>query len=93
VRSPPCEKSGVLIIRIWIEQNTTLRILARISSTIDLDGKEHSSTVASSTDEIERAVRGWLNSLVETATEEGYPAGSSENREKRSRSTAESSPN
>jgi hypothetical protein len=93
VRSPRAEKSGALIIRIWVEQDAPLRVLARISSTTDLDEERHSSTVASSTHEIEEAVRGWLNSFVEAATGNGYPPEAARNREKRSRSSAESNPN
>jgi hypothetical protein len=93
VRSPPSEKSGALIIRIWVEQHAPLRILARISSTTDLDEEKRSSTVAGSTGEIEEAVRGWLNSFVEAASAGGYPPEPTRNREKRSRSTAESNPN
>jgi len=67
-------------------------MLARISSTIDLDEERHSSTVVSSTDEIEEAVRSWLGSFVAAATGGGY-LGGADNRENRSCSTAESSPN
>lgn len=56
------ERSGVLVVRAWIEGETP-QLKARISHTIDLVRREPESTTASSAEQICAEVRRWLEAL------------------------------
>jgi hypothetical protein len=65
----PAERTGVLVIRAWIEsggENAALR--ARITSTLDVTERGEVSTVASSPEAITEAVAGWLRAFLGAAT-------------------------
>jgi hypothetical protein len=64
VSGPHAERTGVLVIRAWIETNGEQRLRARITQTIDLEQREQSSTVAATADEVSAAVSQWLETLV-----------------------------
>ena len=63
---PHTERTGVLVIRAWIETNGDERLRARITQTIDIEQREQSSTVVASADEICAAVSLWVNALMNT---------------------------
>jgi len=54
------DRTGVLVIRVWTEGDRAQGLRARITGTLDLTAPEEVSTTASSADEIEAVVHGWL---------------------------------
>jgi hypothetical protein len=63
------EKTGVLVIRAWIEQGldqTALR--ARITWTLDISAPEPFETLASTEQEIVSTVQAWLRAFTDAAT-------------------------
>jgi hypothetical protein len=63
----PREQVGLLVIRVRLERGGG-RLIARITGTPDVDDLPTVTTVAGSSAEIERAVREWLNELVQPAS-------------------------
>ena len=59
------ERTGVLVIRVWVEREQPPELRARITRTLDVTVREDEvSTVATTTHEIEQTVRAWLASFV-----------------------------
>jgi hypothetical protein len=63
----PRERLGQLVIRVRLERGGG-RLIARITSTPDVDDLPPVTTVAGSPAGIERAVHEWLNELVQPAS-------------------------
>lgn len=57
----PAERTGILVIRAWIEANGETRLRARITGVLDVDAREEISTVAATPEEVTVAVADWLN--------------------------------
>jgi hypothetical protein len=55
------------VIRIWVERDSWPSLKARITSTLDVATEEEVTTGATSIEQIETIVRGWLESYVRTA--------------------------
>lgn len=65
-RSPmetPSTRSGVLILRVWVESGREDGFRARIIQT--LDGQQEPPTAVSKTADVLAAVRTWLDELLE----------------------------
>jgi hypothetical protein len=60
---PRVERTGVLVIRAWIESNGEQRLRARITRTDDLECSEQTRTVVATAEEITAAVTEWLDAL------------------------------
>ncbi len=60
----PSERTGLLVIRAWVETNGEPRLRARITQTADLSGRKETSTVAATRDDIASAVTEWLDRLL-----------------------------
>ncbi len=61
---PGWERTGVLVVRAWIERGSGLR--ARITSTLDVSRRENRSAEAARTpEEIQAAVGRWLDAFLE----------------------------
>lgn len=60
------ERSGALIVRVWIEATHEIPLRARITQSLDAAGPEHSVAAASSAKEICEVVRAWVDAF-ETA--------------------------
>ena len=56
------ERSGVLVVRAWIEGDPP-RLKARITHTIDVTQRERRTATASSADQICAEVRRWIDAL------------------------------
>lgn len=63
MRSLPPERTGVLIVRLWIEGEPT-GLRARITRLVDISREEQIISTASSIDEIMNTVRAWLESFT-----------------------------
>lgn len=61
-------RTGVLVVRAWVEPNRELR--ARITRTPDIEavGGSETVTAAGSVDEVAAQVRDWLNELIDRAS-------------------------
>ena len=60
--APAGERSGVLVVRAWIEGRPP-QLKARITHTVDLTGGEPSSATAASAAQIHAEVDRWLDAL------------------------------
>ena len=65
----PAERTGLLVIRAWIEPYGETRLRARITRAVDVGGPEEISTVATR-DEIVGAVAAWLDAFLDGALTE-----------------------
>jgi hypothetical protein len=54
-------RTGVLVVRAWLEGERPGTLRARITSTLDLSRRDVAVSAASSAEEIQRAVRAWLD--------------------------------
>lgn len=57
------ERTGVLLLRVWAD-DTDHRLRARITHVLDITTAEERVVIAGSVEEIERAVREWLNEFA-----------------------------
>jgi hypothetical protein len=65
------ERTGLLVIRAWIEADGEPRLRARITHTVDIGRREEASTVAATPEEITRAVADWLDGFLRAANGDG----------------------
>ena len=59
------ERTGVLVVRIWVEGELPSGLRARVTRTLDVSSRDQRTTVVATTDEIEDAVRTWLAAFVD----------------------------
>jgi hypothetical protein len=62
-------RTGVLVIRVWVEAAADGQIRARVTEARDLDSGEWTSAGASSVDAIVARVQEWLGDFAEGAAE------------------------
>jgi hypothetical protein len=65
------ERTGVLVIRAWIEPGPGGGLRARITRTLDVVERGETVTVASTRDEITKTVADWLDAYVHAAGGDG----------------------
>lgn len=58
------ERSGVLVVRAWIEEDAERGLRARITSTLDIARGDEVVSLAARPEEIYEAVREWLEAFV-----------------------------
>lgn len=58
------ERSGVLVVRAWVEGGTQAGLRARITQSRDLTSSEQIMTTTATVEEIIDTVRVWLESLL-----------------------------
>jgi hypothetical protein len=61
---PEPERTGVLVVRVWLEGPPETGFRARVTSTPDLAGHEEFAVTAATPEDVYRAVRIWLEQLV-----------------------------
>jgi len=61
----PAERTGLLVIRAWIESNGQVQLRARITRTLDLERRAEVSTAASTRDQIVATVEKWLDVFLD----------------------------
>ena len=59
------ERTGVLVIRVWIEPGIGGGIRARITRTLDVAERDEVATAASTPEQITRTVSDWLDAFLE----------------------------
>jgi hypothetical protein len=58
------ERSGVLVVRAWVEQGTVPSLRARITQSHDLSTTEQIVTTTADVEDILSTVRAWLDALL-----------------------------
>ena len=61
---PPSERTGVLVLRVWIEAGSESGLRARITVEDELGSHERVSVVAGSIEQIVEFVEQWLKGFV-----------------------------
>jgi hypothetical protein len=64
----PAERTGVLVIRAWIESNGQDGLRARITWTLDVTEQGEVSTAASTPEAITEVVAEWLRAFLAAAS-------------------------
>ena len=59
----PHDRTGALIVRVWIEARHETPLRARITQTLDASGPERSVVAVSSAEGICEAVRAWVDAF------------------------------
>jgi len=62
--APAPKVTGVLVVRAWLEGERPGVLRARITSTVDLTRHDVAVSAASKPEEIQRAVRAWLDEFA-----------------------------
>lgn len=60
----PTDRTGLLIVRLWIEHHPTNGFRARITKTLDSAGEGHEMTTAGSPTEIYALVQKWVEDFI-----------------------------
>ena len=63
------DRTGILIVRLWIEGNLRDGFRARITRTLDSTGPEQEMVTAATPEDIYAVVRTWVETFVEQGTE------------------------
>jgi hypothetical protein len=58
-------RTGVLVLRVWLEDGEQDGLRARITETLDISAPDEIERAAAGEDEILRAVRVWLRSFLD----------------------------
>ena len=62
--TPRPGRTGVLIIRLWVEDGLGQNVRARIIQSMDITAEEPAATSASTVEDILRKVRDWMDAFV-----------------------------
>jgi hypothetical protein len=60
------ERTGVLVLRVWIEYDGADGLRARITESSDILSYEQTTVVVGTIDDVLRVVRDWLDAFVDT---------------------------
>jgi hypothetical protein len=66
------DRTGVLIVRLWIEANHERGLRARITQTLDTTATEQSVAVAASADDICVVVKRWVEDFEGANSRDGH---------------------
>jgi hypothetical protein len=58
------QRTGILVIRAWVEGDPPDQLRARITRTFGLERRNEVSTTAATIEEIEQTVHAWLNTFL-----------------------------
>ena len=65
MRSQPTDRTGVLIVRLWIEANARGGFRARITQKLDSTCKEQTMATAADPEDLYAVVRTWVEAFVD----------------------------
>jgi hypothetical protein len=65
VECPDGERTGVLVVRAWLEDATEKRLRARITHTLDVARPGETVVVTATREEVYAAVRSWLDEFMD----------------------------
>lgn len=63
--SPSADRTGILIVRLWIEANAREGFRARITQTLDSTGDEQTMATAADPEDLYAVVRTWVEAFVD----------------------------
>jgi hypothetical protein len=63
------ERTGVLVLRVWVEHDGAGGLRARITESSDLSTRQQTTVVAGSVDEVLRIVREWVQAFASAGDE------------------------
>ena len=61
---PPSERTGVLVLRVWIEAGSESGLRARITTENELGSQERVSVVAGTVEQVVEFVEQWVKGFV-----------------------------
>jgi hypothetical protein len=64
MKPQPSDRTGVLIVRLWIEGNAQDGFRARITQTLDSAGAERAVAMAGTPDAVCTVVQSWVDEFV-----------------------------
>jgi len=64
VAPPLVERTGLLVIRVWVEKNGEARLRSRITRVLDVSEGEEMTTAAATSEEITAVVTEWLEAFL-----------------------------
>lgn len=64
VNTKSADRTGVLILRLWVEGNPSDGFRARITQSLDASETERAVAMAGSSDDVCNVVREWINAFV-----------------------------
>lgn len=64
MKTESSDRTGILIVRLWIEGNAREGFRARITQTLDSTGREQAMASAANPEDIYTAVRTWVEAFV-----------------------------
>lgn len=70
VAPPARERTGVLVVRAWIEPAHENGLRARIVQTLDVTRRQNVVSAAATPDEVYAAVRSWLEAFLADGEED-----------------------
>lgn len=59
------DRTGILIVRLWIEGNARDGFRARITQTLDSADEEHATATAGDPEDVYAVVRTWVEAFVD----------------------------
>ncbi len=68
MKAQDSERTGILIVRLWIEGNAPEGFRARITRTLDSASHEQEMVVAAAPEDIYAVVRTWVEAFVDQET-------------------------
>jgi len=71
MKTQATDRTGMLIVRLWIEPNHERGLRARITQTLDATAIEHSIAVAASVDDICAVVKLWVEDFAASVPGDG----------------------
>jgi hypothetical protein len=64
MKTPTPERTGILIVRLWIEATADSGLRARITQTQDATGPDQATASAATPEDIYALVRTWVEAFV-----------------------------
>ena len=64
MKRPSTDRTGILVVRLWIETNAGDGFRARITRTLDAAGPEQAAATAATPEDIYAVVRTWVEAFV-----------------------------
>lgn len=69
------DRTGILIVRLWIEGNAREGFRARITQTLDSSGCEQATATAADPEDVYAVVRTWVEAFVDSGVAADRPIG------------------
>ncbi len=68
MKTPTSDRTGILIVRLWIEGNAREGFRARVTRTLDSTGHEEEATTAADPEDVYAVVRSWVEAFIESGS-------------------------